>query len=71
MVLIVVDISIKNNIATLISHTCREQEIIVKMTHHTTNINSTEAKLFAIRCGINYAIYLPNVIITNIILVAR
>jgi len=31
------------------------------MTYYATNINSTEAKLFAIRYRINYAIYLSNV----------
>ena len=31
------------------------------MTHHTTNINSTKVKLFAIICRINYADYLLDV----------
>jgi len=59
----------------MISHTCRGQEIIAKMTHHTTNINSTEVELFTIRCRINHTIYLLDVnhiiIIIDAILSAR
>jgi len=51
MILIVIDISIKNNVAILIA----------KITHYTTNINSTKVELFTIRYRINHAIYLPNV----------
>ena len=36
IILIVVDMSIKNDIATAISHIYREQEIIVKITHYVT-----------------------------------
>ena len=61
IVLIITNVSLKNNIATMVSHTCRGQEIIAKMTHHTTNINSTKVELFAIICGINYADYLLDV----------
>jgi len=61
MVLIISDTSIKNNVATSISHFYRGQEIITKSVHHTMNIISTEAELFAIRCGINCAIHLQNV----------
>jgi len=51
MILIVIDVSIKNNVAILIA----------KITHYTTNINSTKVELFTIRYRINHAIYLPNV----------
>jgi len=61
IVLIITNVSLKNNIATMISHTCKGQGIIAKMTHHTTNINSTKVELFAIRCRINHVIYLLNV----------
>jgi len=65
MVLIVIDASIKNNVAILIA----------KITHDTTNINFTKVELFTIRYRINHAIYLPNVnciiIITDAIPVAR
>jgi len=69
------DMGIKNNITTSISYTCRGQEIIAKMTHYITNINSTKAELFVIRCEINHAIHLPNVnyiiVITDAIPAAR
>jgi len=62
----------------MISHICRGQEIIAKMTHHITNVNFTEAELFAIRYEINHTIYLLDVnhiiiiiIITDTIPVAR
>ena len=55
------NMSIKNNITTSISHTCRGQEIIAKITHYATNINSTEAELFAIRYEVNHAIHLSNI----------
>jgi len=35
---------------------------IKKTIHHAVNIMSTVAELFAIRCGINQAIQIPNVI---------
>jgi len=31
------------------------------MIHHAVNITTTETKLFAIRCGINQAIGIPNI----------
>jgi len=67
--LIISDSGIKNNVATSITyiHVCDRP--IVKTIHHAANITSTEAKLFAIRCGINQAVNLPGiskiVIITN------
>jgi len=51
--IIVSDVSIKNNIMTLIAHIHTYNSPIIKTIHHITNIISTEAKLFAIRCGIN------------------
>ena len=73
--LIITDMNIKNNIITLISYIYRNQEIITKTVYYVTNINSTEAKLFAIRCGISYAIYLQDVnyiiVIIDTILVAK
>jgi len=53
--LIVLDASIKNNVATLILHICKGQEIIAKIIHHAMNITSLKAELFAIRYSINYA----------------
>ena len=46
LVLIIVNTSIKNNIATLISHTCREQETIVKIMYYKISVSSTKAETF-------------------------
>ena len=54
--LVVINASIKNNIATSISHIHICDKPITKTLHHTLNIISTKAKLFAIRCGINQAV---------------
>jgi len=74
-ILIIADTSVKNNVATLISHIHRGQEIIAKTVHHTINVIFSEAKLFTIRCGINHATQLQDVlyivVITNAIPVAK
>jgi len=46
--------SVKNNIAILVSHIWREYKIIVKTIHYTMNILSIEAKIFTIRCRISW-----------------
>jgi len=73
--LIIIDTSVKNNIATLVSYIHRDQEIITKTIHHATNVNSTEAKLFAIRYKINHTTYLQNInyiiVITDAILAVK
>jgi len=51
--IIILDTSIKNNIVTLIVHVHTHNSPIIKTIYHTTNIISTKAKLFAIRCEIN------------------
>jgi len=53
--IVISDMSIKNNIATLISHIHIHDQPLVKTVHHAAFITSTEAELFAIRCGINQA----------------
>jgi len=53
--LVITDTSIKNNVATSIAHIHICNRPVVKTLHHTVNINSMEAKLFAIRCSINQA----------------
>jgi len=60
--LIILDTGIKNNVAMSISHIHICDRPIVKMVHHATNITTTEAKLFAIRCGINQAVNLPEIL---------
>jgi len=51
--LMVADTSIKNQVATSISHTHIHNKQVIKIIHHAVNVTTTEAKLFAIRCGIN------------------
>jgi len=61
------DASVKNNIATSVTHIQKEQALITKAIYHAMNISPTEAGLFAIRCGISQAIHINN--ITNIVVV--
>jgi len=60
-VLIILDMSIKNNIATLISHIHKDYEIIAKSIYYTTNINFIKAELFTIRYEINHVIHLQDI----------
>ena len=53
--------SIKNNIAISISYIYSHNRLVIRMIHHAVNITTTETKLFAIRCGINQAIGIPNI----------
>ena len=73
--LIIMDASIKNNIATSISYVYIHNKLITKTLYYAVNIMSTKAKLFAIRCGINQATNSTSIskiiIITNSIHVAR
>ena len=55
------DASIKNDIATSISHMYISNQPLIKTLHHTAFIISTEAEMFAIRCGINQATSKTNV----------
>ena len=59
--LVITDISIKNNIATSISHIHSANWPLIKTVHHASFVTSTEAELFAIRCGINQACAIENV----------
>ena len=56
--LVVMDASIKNNVASSIAHIHIHNKLIIKILHHTINIISSKAEFFAIRCGINQATYL-------------
>jgi len=66
---------IKNNITTSIVHIHVHDRPIIKTIHHATNVTSTEAELFTIRCSINQAINLPGiskiVVVTGFIHVAK
>jgi len=59
--IIITDTSIKNNIATSVSHVHICDHPLIKTVHHAAFITSTEAELFAIRCGINQAYSKENV----------
>lgn len=69
IVVVISDISIKNHVAMSIAHIHVHNMPIIKTLHHTINITSTEAKLFAIKCGINQATQIANInhiiVITN------
>ena len=51
--IITMDTSIKNDIATFISHIHISNHPLTKTLHYTAFVTSSEAKLFAIRCSIN------------------
>ena len=67
--IVVTNASIKNNIATLIVYIHQANFILTKTVHHAVFVTSSEAKLFAMRCGINQACNKANiskiVVITN------
>jgi len=65
--LVITDASIKNNIATSISHVHIANRPLTKTVHHALFMTSMEAELFAIRCSINQAC--SNNIISKIIVV--
>jgi len=73
--LVIMDASIKNNIATSISHIHSANCPLIKTVHHASFVMSMEAELFAIRCGINQACSIGNVskivVITDSIHVAK
>ena len=60
-VVIITDISIKNNVAFSISHVHSFNNSLKKTLHHAINITSTETELFAIRCRINQAVQIQDV----------
>jgi len=53
IILVIFDVSIKNNIITLVSHIRREHKVIMKTIHHTMNVMFTKVELFAMRYGIS------------------
>ena len=71
----ITDASIKNDIATSISHIHLANWLLIKTVHHASFVTSIEAELFAIRCGINQACSIGNVskiiIITDSIYAAK
>ena len=51
--IIILDNSIKNNIAISITYVHSYIKLVKKTIHHTVNITTMKAELFAIRYGIN------------------
>jgi len=51
--IVISDTSIKNHVATSILYIYSCDRPVIKMIHKVVNIITTEAKLFAIQCGIN------------------
>ena len=74
-VIVVLDTSIKDNIATSIAHIHSFNNPLKKMLYHAINITSTEARLFALKYGINQAIQITDsfciIIITDVLYVAE
>jgi len=60
--LVIIDVSIKNNIATSVLHIHSMNSPLTKTVHHALFVISTEAELFAIRCSINQACSKKNVL---------
>jgi len=73
--LVITDASIKNDITTSIAHIHSTNCPLIKTVHHASFVTSSEAELFAIRCGIIQACSLDNiskiVVITDSIHVAK
>jgi len=59
--IVVSDASVKNDIATLVSHIYICNQPLVKTVHHAAFVTSTEAELFTIRCGISQACNKANI----------
>ena len=72
---VVSDASIKNQVATSISHIHSHNKSVIKTKHHTIRVTSMEAELFVIRCSIIQATHLSHVnqiiIITDFIYIAK
>ena len=61
MIVVVSDVSIKNQVATLIVHIHSSNKPILKILHHAVNVSTTEAELFAIRCSINQVVQIDDI----------
>ena len=73
--LMVMDASVKNNVASSIAHIHVHNKLIIKMLYHTVNVTSIEAEFFTIRCSINQAMHLQYIskiiVVTNSIHTTR
>ena len=75
IVTMILDTSIKNQVATSIVYVHLYNNLVKKTIHYTVNVTITEAELFANRCGINQAVQIPGInyiiVITDSIHVAH
>ena len=55
MAIVVSNTSVKNDIATSVSHIHIQDKPLIKMVHHAAYVTSTKVELFVIRCGLNQA----------------
>jgi len=60
LVVVITDASIKNQVATSISHIYNHDNPVIKTIYHVVNVTFTEVELFIIRCNINQATCLSN-----------
>jgi len=60
MAIIIFDMSIKNQVTTLIAHIHVHDNPVIKTLHYIVNVTFTEAEIFTIRCSINQATQLAN-----------
>ena len=60
-VIVVSDVSIKNQVATSITYTHTHNNPIIKTIYYAINVTFTEVKLFTITYGINQAIQIANI----------
>ena len=67
--IIVTNTSVKNDIATLVSHIHIHDHPLIKIVHHIAFVTSTEVELFAMRCSISQACSKEN--ISKIIVIAN
>ena len=59
--IVVLDTSIKNQVATLIAYVHVYNNLVIKIIYHVINVITTKAKLFTIRCDINQATCFSNI----------
>ena len=74
-VVIILDMSIKNNITSFISHIYSFKNPLKKILYYAINIMPTEVKLFAIKCSINQVVQILHalciIVITDVIHIAK
>ena len=59
--IIATNASIKNNVATFITHIHIHNMPLIKTIHHAVNVTSMEVELFTIRCSINQSMHIDNI----------